>query len=658
MGKGLARLIGSGIGFTSEVIQAARNRSQDSTSTSPSESASETPRSIPGAERERGNYVAAGDQIHYPDTCEGRTELPIREGREQRGNESELPRRESELPTEEELPSYSLGSKQQSKTAEAGYSSDVDEKRRSHSSERGNDGDDAPVDTRNGHGSSMDEDEAAWQLDEATEEFGLPTYDQAEFHAGAEGAQRGLETGAENDREEISTEDSQDEQEKKRERMIRALVAMAGPPPAQPQRLPYPVIIPQRRPGAKKRGFVRAYAPVLADQGISQDAFLKFISDFHKASQASMWLQVIVVAANITGFSPSLTVALTAAAIQIVADTAQQFQIRHRTNSYLDRANQEIFMPRGQYAMIMKFTDRPPKPTKKQKQNKKQNASSLDSESDRLGGLFSTEQVNFNQPGASAEVDPNMPQPTRPEFDAAVTISKYTHSKEHPQMNAWKQRMKHYRLESGATQGEMQLPECAPLVFPEIDRAAMRVRDGLEPKSKFQSGRTWVRDYIDRKSQAAFEAEHKGSAVAVPESGRKAFTSRYNDPNHPVNNGNLLTTLSGGLYQPKPSLLDRAGAAIKKSQDKKRAAQGLPPSETWKEKWARKKKETGSRMKILSEDVMYLMIVNMPTEEELSESVAKLQYLAQQGDLGSDGTGGSSLVNGWDVANIATLAVN
>jgi hypothetical protein len=51
------------------------------------------------------------------------------------------------------------------------------------------------------------------------------------------------------------------------------------------------------------------------------------------------------------------------------------------------------------------------------------------------------------------------------------------------------------------------------------------------------------------------------------------------------------------------------------------------------------------------------MIVNMPTEEELRESVAKLQYLAQQGDLGKDGIGGSYLgVNGCDVADIATLA--
>ncbi|KAL4807224.1 hypothetical protein BDV18DRAFT_137168 [Aspergillus unguis] len=344
-----------------------------------------------------------------------------------------------------------------------------------------------------------------------------------------------------------------------------------------------------------------------------------------------MWLQVVVIAADITGYSPSLIVSLTAVAIQIVADTAQQFQIRHRTNSYLDRANEEIFIPRGQYAMIMKFKDRPLKPKGQQKDSKDASVTN------RLARLFSTEQININQSSALTPGDtdssPLHPPPERQEFDAAATISKFTHSEEHPEMNAWKQRMKHFRLESGVARGEMQLPECAPLVFPEIDRAAIRVRDGLKPKSTLQVGRTWVRDYIDRKSQAAFEAKHQGSAVAVPASGRKAFTSRYNDPNHPANSGNLLSTLSGGLYVPKPGLIERAGAAIKESQDKKRADQGLPPCETWAEKWARKKQQSGSRLKILGEDVLYLMVVNMPTEEELRESVAKLQYLAQQGDL-------------------------
>ncbi len=48
-----------------------------------------------------------------------------------------------------------------------------------------------------------------------------------------------------------------------------------------------PIVIPQRRPGSKTRGFVRAYAPVLVDHDIDQETFLTFLRSFHKASQVS-----------------------------------------------------------------------------------------------------------------------------------------------------------------------------------------------------------------------------------------------------------------------------------------------------------------------------------------------------------------------------------
>lgn len=210
-----------------------------------------------------------------------------------------------------------------------------------------------------------------------------------------------------------------------------------------------------------------------------------------------MWLQVVVVAANITSFSPSLAVGLTAAAIQIVAKTAMEFQIRHRTNSYLDKVNQDLFMPRGQYAMIMKFKDQDPS-------NKQGSSGSF---SEMLGGLFSTTKVDITQSGAKGQVGPTPSQPSESEivdFDAAAIISKITHSEEHPEMNSWKRHMKHYREVNGRTHGALELPECAPLVFPDIDRAEIRAREGKDPKSKFQMGRSWVRDYIDRKSQASF----------------------------------------------------------------------------------------------------------------------------------------------------------
>ena len=49
--------------------------------------------------------------------------------------------------------------------------------------------------------------------------------------------------------------------------------------------LPCPVIIPQRRPQNKSRGFVRAYAPVLSECGIDQITFIDFLETFDKSSK-------------------------------------------------------------------------------------------------------------------------------------------------------------------------------------------------------------------------------------------------------------------------------------------------------------------------------------------------------------------------------------
>jgi hypothetical protein len=62
--------------------------------------------------------------------------------------------------------------------------------------------------------------------------------------------------------------------------------------------LPCPVIIPQRRPRDWKRGFMRAYAPVLADCSISQDTFLDFLKTFHAINKNLPWLHVINAAAS------------------------------------------------------------------------------------------------------------------------------------------------------------------------------------------------------------------------------------------------------------------------------------------------------------------------------------------------------------------------
>lgn len=55
------------------------------------------------------------------------------------------------------------------------------------------------------------------------------------------------------------------------------------------------------------------------------------------------------------------------------------------------------------------------------------------------------------------------------------------------------------------------------------------------------------------------EIGREGSSLTVPASQRKALVSRYNDPNHPANNGNIVSLVTGGKLgsAPQPSLLER-----------------------------------------------------------------------------------------------------
>ncbi|KAJ5691596.1 hypothetical protein N7488_012331 [Penicillium malachiteum] len=316
--------------------------------------------------------------------------------------------------------------------------------------------------------------------------------------------------------------------------------------PITGKRLPCPVIIPQRRPGAKVRGFVHAYAPMLAECGIGQDAFLGFLDTFHKASQASRWLEVLYLGVNVAGFVPETAAQITGFLLSFAVGTARELQARVRRNNYLDKMNQDLFMPRGLFAMVMSFKDKVP-----------------------------------NQ-GNSNSVRGN---------------------------------------QSGVTRGEIGLPESTPLVYPNLDRAALEAE---QSRIGSRGGTSWVADYFDRKAQSEFEYRHPGSVLAVPESQRKKFTSRYNDPDHPVNNGRVISVVTGGKVgkTPRKYIYERIADAMK---DPNKRAQDDQSTTT-----ARNRRSIIG--KTFQPDVLNLIIVNLPTEEEMKESLADLEQLTEQAE--------------------------
>ena len=106
--------------------------------------------------------------------------------------------------------------------------------------------------------------------------------------------------------------------------------------PKDTTELECPVIIPQRRPGNRRRGFVHAYAPALADCGIDETTFSHFLKDLYRASQASRTLYAVDAGALIAGLVPEMTAAMTAGMVRAAARTAIEVQTRKRYTSIVE----------------------------------------------------------------------------------------------------------------------------------------------------------------------------------------------------------------------------------------------------------------------------------------------------------------------------------
>lgn len=87
-----------------------------------------------------------------------------------------------------------------------------------------------------------------------------------------------------------------------------------------PRGLPCPVVIPQRRPGDKGRGFILAYAPVLEQCDIDHEVWLEFLRSCNKAVQGSPVLSAVEVAAFGVSMAPELIVMSVATAAGIVVN--------------------------------------------------------------------------------------------------------------------------------------------------------------------------------------------------------------------------------------------------------------------------------------------------------------------------------------------------
>ncbi|OAL03674.1 hypothetical protein IQ06DRAFT_366302 [Phaeosphaeriaceae sp. SRC1lsM3a] len=214
--------------------------------------------------------------------------------------------------------------------------------------------------------------------------------------------------------------------------------------------LSLPVVITQRRPNARTKGFVRAYSPLLEDIDISQTTFLDFIDKLNKSLAPSPWLEAINLAAAAGHSVPAPFTIMISLAAKKAADAASELHSRSKANKFLDEINETYFAPRGVVALIMTW-----KPV-------------------HNGDVLTTAG-----------------------FDMESSIAKASDSsKSRP----------FYESSSGATGFEW--PEIAPLVFPKLDELPDENQGAFKRSGKF------VDDYLDKRAQAKWAGENPDSELA------------------------------------------------------------------------------------------------------------------------------------------------
>lgn len=174
--------------------------------------------------------------------------------------------------------------------------------------------------------------------------------------------------------------------------------------------------------------------------------------------------------------------------VEVVAGAAREMQSRCRANTFLDRVNQELFMPRGLYAMVMQFKDEVPG----------QQHGTLGMLSEKLGKtIFATENIDINLSAS------------KPKFNPSQTVARNTNTDEYLEINKVNKSSRNLRSTSGKTYGQIELPDTAPLVFPDLVRGPTQMAGGKgdEPErmcEKLKSAGVWVQDYMDRRAQASY----------------------------------------------------------------------------------------------------------------------------------------------------------
>jgi hypothetical protein len=184
------------------------------------------------------------------------------------------------------------------------------------------------------------------------------------------------------------------------------------------------------------------------------------------------------------------------------------------------------------------------------------------------------------------------------------------------------------RNEDGSTRSEAELPEAAPLIFPDLD--ALSIEEKTEAIQNKKTG-TFMAEYYDRRAQATYNKKNPASKLAVtPE---PQFVSRYADPNHPASSGSLIGLVTGGHVDmgARQALRGqrRAQGGRSPSRKQERAMSNAASGMLGASKREHRQRNPGSGgrggplklvKKVLTQDVFYVLVTNLPTQEEVESA--------------------------------------
>lgn len=368
--------------------------------------------------------------------------------------------------------------------------------------------------------------------------------------------------------------------------------------------LAMPIVVPQRRPEKRARGFVRCYAPILAEAGIDEATFLDFLDTFNRALTPNPYLQAI----NLAGFAgeaaPDPFSMLIGIAVDVATQAVMEVQSRRASSQFLDRVNAEFFVPRGLVCLVATWAP--------------------DARGDALVAMAHAE-------GDRCSPSPEPRQPDKRRLDEWMTL--LTRKTARDALLRRVQRRMEDRIRPST--GGLRWPAAAPLVFPsaEATRAVLVTKAGGGQKDAFDRGEVWMDDFLDRRAQARRMQNSSSSlgaaAVALPE---PAFRSRYADPNHPAASGDLVALVTGGRWSNKVTIAGDPGGrhrdglkADSAHEDvdadgrcKGEQATDISGSGQWpngeKEKESGKSPATSPFKTLFQKDVLYLLVLGLPEE--------------------------------------------